>query len=206
MAIKTMKAIDYNLWMSIIDNTMARIAATAPEYNIVNINIDVLPSYPKDLTKMRKHSIIIQKVIGNSDAIGLGNVVGEYYDISTDTISDVLGVEYNMLFQANIHASTNTECSIMTSMFIDEVLRASIIIDDPFQLILKDYITDRNNITDIGIISIEDDIDITNLSSNDNNDYMTAIRFNASVVQLIVPQQEYVDLSKAFKYNPIIKL
>ena len=66
MAIKNMKAIEYNLFMTMIKLLMDRVPEIAKEYNIKGKEIPILPTYPSDLTAIQKPSIIMMKFVTNS--------------------------------------------------------------------------------------------------------------------------------------------
>ena len=62
MMLKNMRAIDFNLWMTLIAMTKGRLIDEEVKQFLTIPPKNVLPEYPRDLTKFVKPSIIIQKV------------------------------------------------------------------------------------------------------------------------------------------------
>lgn len=209
-----MKAIEYNVWMSMITMIGNRMRNIYQEYGITGVNgktLSVLPSYPRNLTDFIKPSIIIQKVGTTQSGIGFGGFIGQYHDETLDTLSDVYGVEHEMTFQIDINADSNTQCALLTAAVSEGVIN-NINICERGEFQLYDYTADVTNPTDMGICKIMSDIDIVNLDDskynkyNNNNDYISAIRLDMSVIQTVIPVQEYVDLRKWVKISQTIKL
>ena len=67
--IDKIRCIDYNILMTLIKLFSDKIPDITSLYNLNNISIDILPSYPRDLSKFNKPSIIIQKVATTQGAI-----------------------------------------------------------------------------------------------------------------------------------------
>ena len=205
--IKNMKAIEYNTLKTMIKLLTDRLPMTAEEYNIKNIDIPVLPSYPADLTDVRKPSIIVRKVDTRQSKIGLGNVLGQYYDTELRGYVDVVGKRHDMMIQFDIVTSNNSDRLLFGSMISDDIFN-NISYNEDGRLALYDFVDDPSNPTQIGQIQLCGDPSITYLSDKDssNINYIGAIRHNFTVIQTVIPKQEYVDLSKWIKQTYKIKL
>jgi hypothetical protein len=177
----------------------------AGSYGITDLSIPVLPSYPRDLSKFVKPSIIIQKVDTKKSNICFGGFIGQYTDDDTDTTMDVSSINNAMTLQINIDADSNTQCSLFSSIVSEDILMG-IRISDGGEFPLYDYIVDSKHPTLMGKCKIIGDIDVANLSGNENNDYINFIRIDISTLQVIVPNQEFVNLGKGIKYTQTIKL
>lgn len=205
--IKTMRAIEYNLLMTVIKLLSDRIPDIAKEYNMSGIDIHVLPSYPKDLTDLKKPSIIVRKVDTRQSKIGLGNVLGQYFSKELNGYMDVNGKIHNTLLQIDIIASNNTQRSILESMVSDDIFNM-ISYNECGRFGLYDFTLDINNPDNIGCVKLIGDPSIADLSDSEttNLEYIGVIRHNFSILQTIVPKQEYVDLSKWIKQSYKIRL
>jgi hypothetical protein len=206
MGLTVMKAIQYNAWMSIMDMLTKQIPSIAGNYGMSGVNIEIVPSYPKDLSTFHKPSIIVQRVSTNTVGVGMGNVLGTYFDAENNAIYDVFGMDHKITFQINIDATSNEQCSLMDAMVTEGILHRILYADDPLELILYDYTGDIDHPVQVGRMTLDNDIDGMVMSSNDNRDYVTVIRIDVTIIQHIVPQQELIDLSKGIKYNQVIKL
>ena len=207
MMLKAMKAIEYNVWMTMLDTITTRIPIIASDYGLTGIVLKVIPSYPKDLSNFTKPSIIVQKVSSDQDSMAFGNFIGQHFDVDHNSYVDVTGKLHRVTFQVNIDAEGNIQQSLLVSALTEGILGGASNPDDPdSNIVLMDYIHDPKNPTPMGVISMDRDIDTMNMQSNMNNDYITAIRFDVTVVQSVVLPQELIDLSKGFKYNQTIKL
>lgn len=207
--IKKIRAIEYNMWMSLIKLCTDTMPKVLQEYNLGKLNIPVLPSYPRDLTDISKPSIIIRRVDTEQYKVGLGNALGEYEDDEYGIV-DVFGIGHRLMYQFDIVSDNNTMCSILTSILTDEVFNR-IIIENGGRFTLYDFIDDMNNPEEMGIISIVSDATIVNLNDDDdpttsNNNYYSSIRYLFEVIQTIVPKQESIDLTKWIKVTQNIKI
>lgn len=194
----TMHAIDFNMWMSILSLTCHKVV----EAKYVKVMPDnVLPEFPRDLTKFQKPSIIVQKIYTDLSDLCFGRgFVGQTWDPSELAYVDVSSKQYDMEFQVDVFGDSNTQCSLMTSFVLEEIL-----FDRHFML--YDYTGDNiNNPTVMGSANVYGDIDVTPLSSNENKDYRTAIRFSLNIIRTVVPQQELIDLAKWIKVTHAIVL
>lgn len=199
-----MKAIDYNTMMTIIGKIQTEFPTYAQSYGITGKTIDISPSYPRNLSKFDKPAIIIRKVGTSQELVGLGGVLGRYYDGETNTWHDVSGISHDSTIQFDICTDNNTDDMMFTSS-ITEYLN-EIRLSNSGNVKLMDY-TNMANIKHIGTCKVVGEISTTNVESSDlNNNYLTAIRFDINILQAIVPQQEFVDLSKWIKTRYKIKL
>jgi hypothetical protein len=202
-----MRAIEYNIWNTVIKLLTDKLPTVLSEYDInTNSPVDVLPAYPRDLTDMRKPSIIVRKVDTSQYKMSLDGFIGQYLDGTTNTLYDIKGIGHNSMIQFDVVADSNIQSSLLISIISEEVLNAILLSDiDRGKFTLYDFTVDVNNPQPIGIVTILNTSDITGLSGSDrNHDYTNIIRSEFNVVQTIVPAQEFVDLSKWIKQKQTI--
>lgn len=217
MATIKMIAIEYNMWMSIIKFIKGTIESSATIYDGVGSlkGISVLPAYPRNLTDFAKPSIIIQKVATDNAPICFGGYLGQYHDASANTNLDVFGVNYESTYQIDVCSDSNTQRSLITAILTDEVFN-HIRFGNGGQIGIYNYALSLNNPQFMGYAKLDQDIDIQNLdkkyrSDNEyklyNYDYATAIRFDISMLQVIIPDnQKLIDLTKPIKITQRVKL
>ena len=216
MALVKMMAIEYNMWMSIIKFIGDTIKASTITYDGFNVTgIPVLPAYPKDLTKFTKPSIIIQKVDTGNAPICFGGFLGQYHDRNTNVDLDVYGVNYESTYQIDVCGDSNTQRSLITAFIIDETFN-NIRFSNNGQIDIYNYALSLNNPQLMGYGKLDQDIDVQNLdkkyrSDNEyklyNYDYTTAIRFDISMLQVIIPDdQKLIDLTKPIKVTQRVRL
>lgn len=206
--IKSMRAIEYNTFKTIIKLLADRLPTIAKEYNIKYVDVPVLPSYPTDLTDLKKPSIIVRKVDARQYKIGLGNVLGQYYDNEFGGYIDVVGKRHDMMIQFDVVASNNTDRLLFESMIYDDIFN-KISYEENGKVILYDFTVDVNSDpVPIGQIHLIGDPSVQNLHDIDssNNNYIGVIRHEFALIQTVIPKQEYVDLSKWIKQTYRIKL
>lgn len=200
-----MTAVEYNGWMSILDFITEQTQLLANTYGIKNETIHVIPSYPRDLTKFKKPAIIVQKIQTIPRNIGFGSVLGMYTDDEGNPY-DVKGRLHHLMYQINIDARNNNQCSLMTSMVAEGMFLRASDADDPTTILFKDFLGDKENPEIQGEISLYGEMNIIPLSSNNNNDYMQMIRVDLGVIQHVInTEQEIIDLSR-IKWNQRINV
>lgn len=215
MALSKMMAIEYNMWMSIIKLIDDTIKSSLIEYDGFNNSVDipVLPAYPRNLTNFTKPSIIVQKVSTDSAPICFGGFIGQHYDEEKNEIKDVFGINYESTYQIDICGDSNTQRSIITAIITDELFNY-IRFNCGGQIKIYNYAQSLNNPEFMGYAKLDQSIDIQNLdkkyrSDNEyklyNYDYSTAIRFDISMLQVIVPEQNLIDLTRWIKINQRVK-
>lgn len=196
MMLKSMKYVDFNLWMTIIamtkhvfDDGVIKQLITVKEENI-------LPEYPRDLTKFKKPSIIVMRV---DDTITRANFLGQAYDDEQNLYYDVSGKFHDAEYQIDVFADNNTQMSLVTSIICDNLFEKT-----SFDIL--DFVKDLKHPRPMGIAKVLDEMDVMPLGANRNNDYRMAIRFYLSVVQHIVPEQDIVDLAKWIKITQHVRI
>lgn len=194
--IAKIKGIEYNAWASIINHISDGLLSVADEYGIGGKSIVVMPSYPKDMTTLVKPSIIVQKIHTSQYDVGLGNgFVGQHLDKTDgDQYMDVYGTAHNMIYQLDINGMSNIDCSIITSAVAEGILDSK----DPIDL--YDFIEDAKNPPIVGRIDLTGDVEVTPMSSNENQDYVNIIRMQCEIIRTKVPDGDVVDLRKPFQY------
>lgn len=206
MAIANVIGVEYNAWMSFISFISSRLTTIATTYGLNSYTIDILPSYPRDLTRFSKPSIIIQKVHTDTHSIGFGSVLGEYLDTSTNILYDVDGLLHVITFQINVIGDSNTLTQLITSSLVEDVLCRSIHRENALIMKLYNYITNPSVPVEVGVMDIVDKLDVMYMESNDNKDYYSAIRVEIGVIQHRLITHDVVDLSKRLKFVQTIKL
>lgn len=197
---KSMRAVDFNLWMTIIAIAKDRVDNDDVKQYIVIPQGNILPEYPRDLSKFAKPSIIIQKVADDVSSSGFDNgFLGQAFDEDNDAYIDVFGKTHELQYQFDVFGDTNTQCSLMTSLVTDDILTGT-------NISILDYLTDMQNPQSIGYAKLHNEYDIIPMNSDENHNYRTAIRFYMTVIQTVVPQQEFVDLSKWIKISQKVKI
>lgn len=205
--IKNMKAIEYNLFMTVLKLLRDRLPQIANEYGIVGKEIHVLPAYPTNLTDIKKPSIIVRKVDTSQSKIGLGNVLGQLYDNQLGGYVDVVGKRHDTMLQFDIVTSSNTDRLLLESMVADNIMN-DIAFNEGGMFKFYDFTGNVNNPEEVGVTKLIGDPTIRDVDgdSSSNIEYVGIIRHNFSTIQTIIPKQEYVDLSKWIKLTYTIKL
>lgn len=191
-----MRFVDYNLWMTLIAMTKNSISKDIVRQFINIPDSNILPEYPRDLTKFAKPSIIIQKV---ADDICNSGFIGQAFDADNNAYYDVNANTHKAQYQFDLFADSNMQCSLMTSIVCDDIF-------DSTNIEILDFITDINNPQPIGYAKLMNNHDVIPMNPTDNYDYRTAIRFYMTIIQTIVPKQEFVDLSKWIKISQRVKI
>ena len=217
MALTKMMAIEYNMWMSIIKLIGDTIKSSEVVYDGFGdtTGMPVLPAYPRDLTTFKKPSIIVQKVSTDNAPLCFGGYLGQYHDINDNTDLDVFGVNYESTYQIDVCGDNNTQRSLITAILTDELFNR-IRFGSNGQVNIYNYALSLKDPQLMGYAKLHADIDVQNLdkkyrSDNEyklyNHDYTTAIRFDISMLQVIVPDnQKLIDLTKPIKINQRVKL
>lgn len=205
--IKNMRAVEYNILKTMVKLLRDRLPAIAIEYNVKYTDINVVPSYPANLTDLKKPSIIVRKVDTSQSKIGFGNVLGQYLDDDMKRYTDVVGKRHDIMIQFDVVTSNNTDRSLLESMISDDILNR-ISYDESGRFALYDFTSGDDNPIEIGSVHLIGDPSVRNIidvdSTNDN--YIGVIRHNFALIQTIIPRRDYVDLSKWIKQTYTIKL
>lgn len=196
-----MHAIDFNVLMTLLAMTRENVAKLEVTKYVTVPKENVLPQFPRDLTKFKKPSIIIQKVATEQSNLCFGHgYLGQMFDEEQDALVDVYSRQYEMELQYDIFADTNRQESLLTSLVSEGF------IDFNREIPLLDFTGDENNPTEMGAAKVHGDINIIPMGSNENNDYRTAIRFYLNIIQTVIPVEEFVDLAKWIKVTQHVKL
>lgn len=178
------------------------------------VDIPVLPAYPRNLTTFTKPSIIVQKVSTDNAPLCFGGFIGQHYDEEKNEIVDVFGVNYESTYQIDVCGDNNTQRSLITAAITDELIN-NIRFRDNGQIEIYNYALSLNNPQLMGYAKLDQTIDVQNLdkkyrSDNEyklyNYDYTTAIRFDMSMLQVVIPEQQLVDLTKWIKINQQVRI
>lgn len=214
MAIIKMMAIEYNILLSImklIDNTIKSSIGT---YDCLSkLNVPVLPAYPRNLTNFTKPSIIVQKVGTDNEQICFGGFIGQYQ--IDDMQLDAYGTNYESTYQIDVCGDNSTQKSLLVAILMDEMFN-NIRFNNCGQIEIHNYALSQNNPQLMGYAKLDQDIDIQDIDRKyraeneykpSNYDYVTAIRFDVSMLQVIVPDnQKMIDLTKPIKITQRVKL
>lgn len=197
--IKMMRAVDFNLWMTLIAMIKSRVQ-DEDVMQYVRVNTDrVLPEYPRDLAKFEKPSIIVQKIADDISDIGFDKgfvgqtlIDGGYVDVYSRT--------HDLQYQIDVFGDSNTQVSLLESLIVDDMFCMNRNID------ILDYVTSLNNPQVSGVAKMKQATDVITFNGNENMDYRTAIRLYATVIQTIIPDQEMIDLSKWIKVSQVVTI
>lgn len=205
--IKNMRAIEYNVLKTTLKLLKDRLPYISSEYNVKYKNIDVLPSYPANLTDLSKPSIIMRKVSTDQSKIGFGNVLGQYFNSELNGYTDVVGKRHDIMIQFDVVTSNNSDRALLESMISDDIFNM-ISYNENGRFDLYDFTTSNKELEVIGSIKLIGDPLIRDIVDGDstNDNYIGTIRCNFALIQTIIPKQEYVDLSKWIKQTYSIKL
>lgn len=203
-----MHAMEYNVFMTLLKLLNDRMPEILREYNLHD-DIHIEPAYPRDITNMFKPSIIMRRVDTVQSKVGLGNVLGQLFD--EGIWKDVSGIEHEFLMQFDTICNSNIQNMMIVSMLKEDVFN-DITINSAGKIQLLDFTGDENNPTEMGVLTMLDLPQIVHFQYDDlgrptlNNDYKSVIRVTFTVIQEILPKQEYVDLSKWIKIHQTIKI
>lgn len=196
MMLKSMKYVDFNLWMTLIAMTKKVFEGEMIRQLVTVDDKNILPEYPRDLTKFKKPSIIVMRV---SDEITRTNFLGQAYDADTNLYYDVDGRFHDAEYQIDVFADNNTQMSLITSIICDDLFKTT-----SFDIL--DFVSDIKDPQPMGVARVMNNMDVVPLGTNRNNDYRMAIRFYLSIVQHIVPEQGFVDLAKWIKITQHVRI
>lgn len=213
MSIKKIRAIDYNVMMSLIKLFADRLPDLMKDYGVNNeLFIDILPAYPRDLTKLNMPSIIVRKVSNEQSKVSMDNFIGQYYEKSSNTLIDVKAIRYDLLYQFDVIASNNSQVMGISSI-INEGIFDNILINEKGYISLYDFIDDIENPQEVGTICMIGVPREVNLSSwrisvqePTINEHASLIRQEFALIQTFVPKQEFVDLSLWIKQHITVKI
>ena len=202
-----MHSIEYNTLMTFLKLLTDRLPPILKEYNI-NTDVQVEPSYPRDLTTLFKPSIIVRRVDTSQYKLGMGNVLGHTFE--NGIYVDMSGIMHDIMIQFDVVANGNTHNLLLTSILSENIF-GDIIVSENGRIQLYDFTKDINNPTEMGIITVRDIPNVTYIPDgltrpNLNNDYISATRLTFTIIQEIKPNQDYVDLDKWIKIKQTIKL
>jgi len=207
---KKITAIQYNWLMSMIDYITTSIPKYAPKYGLSGVTIGVLPAYPKDLTKLIKPSIIVQRVNATVSDVGMGNVLGAYTD-DDGSIYDVYGKKHEIRTQLDVIGDSRYTGTLIASILSEQSFNNVVNYDyDDRYIPLCDYVSNPGTPDKVGTISIFGDIDMVDLSpvtineevNGGDDNYRSVVRFQCRIIQPFVDDDpSMVDLSKPLKWQ-----
>lgn len=203
-----MHAIEYNVYMTLLKLLNDKMPEVLQAYNF-NDDIHIEPAYPRDITNMFKPSIIMRRVDTVQSKVGFGNVLGMLFD--QGIWKDVTGIEHEFLIQFDTVCNGNIQNLMVVSMLKEDIFN-DIVINQAGRIQLLDFTVNEKNPTEMGVLKIMDLPQIVHFQYDDlarptlNNDYKSVIRVTFTVIQEILPKQEYVDLSKWIKIHQTIKI
>lgn len=210
--ITTVKALDYNIVRSLIKLMSDTVPGKLADYGLGGLTINVLPSYPRDLSKYKKPSIIVQKVGSSGQVLGFGNgFAGQHFDAGTNTLSDIYGTRDDHDIQIDTASDNNTQCQSLSSLIRDEVLLNIKYYGNRIDIL--DFTASEDDPQPMALAKISTEFDTAYfsnqyLSMTDrdyiNHNYASIIRFGLLTTQLMCPAQEYVDLNKWIKVTGTI--
>lgn len=205
--IKKMKAIEYNTLKTLLKLLIDNIPLVAKEYDIINGEVSISPSYPADLTGLEKPSIIVRKVDTRQSKVGLGNVLGQYFDSDARKFVDVVGKRHDMMYQFDVVSANSTDRALFESIVSDDIFNM-ISYEHNGRFPLYNFLNGNKNIEEIGTIQLIGDPTIYDIDDKEStyDNYVGFIRQNFVVIQSIpLNNSGSVDLSKGIKQSYKIK-
>lgn len=213
MSIKKIRAVEYNAMMSLMKLFGDRLPELVEDYGWnKDIPIDILPAYPRDLTKLHMPSIIVRKVENYQSKVSLDGFIGQYYEEQTNTLMDVKAIRHNMCYQFDIIAPNNSQLMFIQAI-IDEGIFGNILLNEKGYIPLYDFLDDIDNPNEVGtlcMIGAPKDINLstwrTSVQEPTINENAMLIRQNFALIQTVIPKQEFVDLSLWIKQHITVKI
>lgn len=205
VSIYNMKAIEYNLLKTVIKMLTERLPDLLVEYGFKHKNIQIAPSYPTDLTKIVKPSIIVRKVDTVQRKVGFGDIAGHYYD-EADVFNEVKGRFHCIMVQFDVVTANNTDRELLKAIISEGIINR-IQMQELNAIGLRDF-TQENN-PEVGVVKLDGECFITDLTDTNPTDtrYFGVIRQMFTVIQTIIPEyDEYVDLTKWIKQTYTITI
>lgn len=203
-----MHAIEYNVYMTLLKLLSDKMPDILKAYNLHD-DIHIEPAYPRDITNMFKPSIIMRRVDTVQYKVGFGNALGQIFD--QGILKDVDGVGHEFLVQFDTVCNGNIQNLMIVSMLKEDLFNDTMI-NSAGKIQLYDFTGNEKNPTEMGVLKMMDFPQIVHFQYDDlarptlNNDYKSVIRVTFTVIQEVLPKQEYVDLSKWIKIHQTIKI
>ena len=199
--------------MSLIKLFADRLPDLMKDYGVNNeLSIDILPAYPRDLTKLNMPSIIVRKVSNEQSKVSMDNFIGQYYEKSSNTLIDVKAIRYDLLYQFDVIASNNSQVMGISSI-INEGIFDNILINEKGYISLYDFIDDIENPQEVGticMIGVPREVNLPSwrisVQEPTINEHASLIRQEFALIQTFVPKQEFVDLSLWIKQHITVKI
>lgn len=204
--IMNMKAIEYNMLKTLIKMIVDGADELADDYNLHDVEIPVLPAYPADLTTIKKPSIIVRKVDTEQYKVGMGNILGRYWNDTESAYDDLYGKCHMMMLQFDILTATQTDNSLIESMIAEGIFNKLTYTTGGRFTVYDFTSTDEHA---MGSAQLWEDPVIRNqrIEFYTSNDFQVGVvRQKFKIMQTILPKQEYVDLTKWIKQSFTIKL
>lgn len=207
------RAVEYNSMMSMMKLLRDRLPSLMVDYGVSKkLCVNILPSYPRDLTKLRMPAIIIRKVDNVQSKVSLDGFIGQYYDVYDNSLTDVKAVRHDICFQFDILAANNAQTMGLESM-ITEGIFDQILLWEKGYITFYDFIEDVEHPVDVGTLCMIGAPSEVNLSTwrisvqePTINEHAVLVRQNLALIQTIVPKQDYVDLSLWIKQHITLKI
>ena len=198
--IRKMRAIEYNTLMTLLKLLLDRVPIIANDYGMGGINIPILPEYPSDLTDLEKPSIIMRKVSAEQSKIGFGNVLGQFYNTEVRGYTDVVGKRHDVMLQFDIVTANNNDMLLLESILAEDIF-GKIEYEESGTIKFLDFTKDINNPTETGRMKLIGNTIMYDMHEDysSNNYHIGVIRRSINIIQTVIPEQEYVDLSKWIK-------
>lgn len=209
------RSVEFNSLRSLMKYIGDRIPRLLHQYGFPNNTvIDILPAYPRDLTKLHMPSIIVRKVDSSQEKLSMNGFIGQYYHKEDNALVDVKAIKHNLSVQFDILASGNKQCMAIESMIVEDILTYTLMWKKgyiPFyDFIYYDQYDPHadENLEEVGTLCMVKTPKEVNLSSwrisvNEPtiNEHALLVRQDFQIVQTIVPRQEFVDLSLWIKQH-----
>lgn len=211
--INRIRSIEYNSLMSTMKLLADRLPDLMRDYGIdKRLIIDILPAYPRDLTKLQMPSIVVRRVDNTQSKLAIDGFIGQLYDSGDNSLNDIKAVRHDIMIQFDILAATNTQTAGIVGM-LSEGIFDMIMLWEGGYVPFYDFTTDRQHPVECGTLCMIGAPREVNLSSwrisvqePTINEHATLLRQTFAIVQTIVPKTEYVDLSLWLKQHITLNL
>lgn len=211
--INRVRSIEYNSLMSIMKLLADRLPDLMRDYGVdKRLVLDIIPAYPRDLTRLNMPSVIVRRVENVQSKVALDGFIGQLYDSGDNSLNDIKAVKHNLTIQFDVLAATNTQSAGIVGM-ISEGIFDTIMLWESGYVPFFDFTTDRNNPVECGTLCMIGAPRGVNLSSwrisvqePTINEHAMLLRQEFSIIQTIVPKTEYVDLSLWLKQHITLNL
>ena len=142
----------------------------------------------------------MRKVSAEQSKIGFGNVLGQFYNTEVRGYTDVVGKRHDVMLQFDIVTANNNDMLLLESILSEDIF-GKIEYEESGTIKFLDFTKDINNPTETGRMKLIGNTIMYDMHEDysSNNYHIGVIRRSINIIQTVIPEQEYVDLSKWIK-------